>query len=195
MERNSIDWNAYQVVRTGVDRSNRIFGESLEKMSDTALLHFIGRCLNGMLIETDAPFAKEAAKDKLERLLVEAVFRNNFRVFVNESDGIAEVSKDLASKHNLTEKMDWEKWESARSYITWGNFGRYGDKPMSRNCIGNLTDSHIAHIIGHLLNRAFNNGFAEATVNSLINFGMEAMYRYGHGLTVTESSEQERSEA
>lgn len=177
-----IDWNEYQDVRTGRDRSNRIFGESLEKMSDVALLHFVGRCLHGLLMDTDAPYAKEAAKDKLDKLLIETVFRNNFRVFVSGNDGIAEVSKDLTTEHALTDKIDWEKWEENRTIIGWGNFGKYGDQSLSRNTISNMTDSHIAHVIGHLLNRAFYNGFAGRTVTTLINFGMEAMYRYGHGL-------------
>ena len=190
-----IDWNEYQDVRTGRDRSNRIFGESLEKMSDVALLHFVGRCLHGLLMDTDAPYAKEAAKDKLDKLLIETVFRNNFRVFVSGNDGIAEVSKDLRTEHALTDKIDWKKWEENRTVIGWGNFGKYGDQSLSRNTISNMTDSHIAHVIGHLLNRAFYNSFAERTVTTLINFGMEAMYRYGHGLIVSDSYDKERSEA
>ena len=123
-----IDWNEYQDVRTGRDRSNRIFGESLEKMSDVALLHFVGRCLHGLLMDTtDVQYAKEAAKDKLDKLLIETVFRNNFRVFVSGNDGIAEVSKDVTTEHALTDKIDWKKWEENRTVIGWGNFGKYGD--------------------------------------------------------------------
>lgn len=48
--------------------------------------------------------------------------------------------------------MNLTRHREVREYFKWGTFGKYGQEEMKSILLKDINDSHLVHIIGHVLN-------------------------------------------
>ena len=48
--------------------------------------------------------------------------------------------------------MTYDEFLTKRDSFVWGSFGRYGGEAVTHTALPNISDSHLLHIIGHVIN-------------------------------------------
>lgn len=76
-----------------------------------------------------------------------------------------------------------EPIRTLRETFRWGTFGRYGDEEIRPIILKEISDSHLAHIIGHLI--------LTRRTDTLITMLEEARYRSLHNIFVPDYDNQD----
>ena len=69
-------------------------------------------------------------------------------------------------------KFDIDNHTKVRKEFVWGSYGKHGHDDRTDLMLCDITDSHLLHIVGHVINH--NDKFTVGTFSTILN---EAQYR------------------